>query len=152
MVSTSPSSYGYTWEVAYLKRRQKVAWRDGWVLLWLLDIILSNFSFHWKLTDMHFNTFIASSSCIHKIMEPADDVSKLLHWKKLCVTLLDMCYIINILQAYRILTEQQYDCWMQWKIVHVTNSLLLYYAPKIMNYYIFLSYTSISISISVTII
>ena len=29
-----------------------------------------------ELTDMHFNGFITSTACVHKIMEHADDVSK----------------------------------------------------------------------------
>ena len=43
-------------------------------------VISSRYSFfqtHWKLTDMHFSGFIASSASFHKIMEHDDDVSKL---------------------------------------------------------------------------
>ena len=31
-----------------------------------------------KLTDMHFNGFIASSACVHKTIEHAEDIGKLL--------------------------------------------------------------------------
>lgn len=50
--------------------------------------ILWNFSFpnHWNLTDIHFDGFTASSACVRKTLEHANDVSKPLAWK--CVTLL----------------------------------------------------------------
>ena len=41
----------------------------------------SSFNFLFPITeslDMHFNGFIASSACIHKIMEHADDVNNFL--------------------------------------------------------------------------
>ena len=36
---------------------------------------------------MHFNGFMTSSVCVHEIMEHADDVSKLVGWSNVTVTL-----------------------------------------------------------------
>lgn len=41
------------------------------------------FQTHWKLTDVQFDSLIiiiASSVCIHKIMEHTNDISKLIGW------------------------------------------------------------------------
>ena len=51
-------------------------------LFYKSDIILSNLSFSKSIESlhMHFNDFIAPSACVHKIMEHADDLSKMLNW------------------------------------------------------------------------
>ena len=45
---------------------------------------------------MHFNGFMTSSVCVHKIMEHADDVSKLVGRSNvtLCLFYNDECHII----------------------------------------------------------
>ena len=51
------------------------------IMFYNIDIILSIFNFSKpieSLSDMHFNGFIASSKCVHKIMGQANNVSKLL--------------------------------------------------------------------------
>ena len=46
---------------------------------------------------MHFNGFIASLACVHKIIEPADNISKLFEWN--CITLPALSYSI-VIQKY----------------------------------------------------
>ena len=43
------------------------------IILWIFSFLQT----HWKLTGMHFYVFVESSTCVHKVMEYADDVSKL---------------------------------------------------------------------------